>query len=570
MNIPRTEYPRPQFERTEWTNLNGKWQFEFDMGRSGISRGLHNIEHQLSGEIIVPFCPQSKLSGIEYVDFIYGAWYKRQFHVDHTSEKRTVLHFGAVDYKATVYVNGERVGEHVGGYTSFEFDISAYVKDGENQLAVFVEDDERDSSIPSGKQSARYESYGCSYTRTIGIWQTVWLEFTPKEYIEWVKYYPDYKNGAVTIEAKLCGAGELGIEISYDGRTAASEKICGCDNVVRTTMELSEIQLWEVGCGRLYDVNLSFHADSVKSYFGLREIGIEGKKVTINGKSVFQRLVLDQGFYPDGIYTAPSDEALQKDIKLSMECGFNGARLHQKVFEERFLYHCDRLGYIVWGEYGDWGMDTKKPENIYSFLMQWIETIERDFNHPAIITWCPHNESDLNDYCPSILMPYVITKKLDNTRPCVDTSGWKHIKTDIFDLHDYSADGAQMKKNYAKFDLDGKMEPPLNIRYDGIVIPQEYHGEPVIISECGGARWTDEKSTSWGYGDDPKTEDEFVARFEALVDALISNGSIAGMCYTQLTDVEQEKNGLYYYDRTPKFNCDRFKKILQRKAKIEE
>ena len=399
----RQEHPKPQFERASWQNLNGKWQFEIDNSCSGAAKGWYKEAHKLSDIIEVPFCPESRLSGIGNTDFMRSVWYKRSFTITRDQLNGVVrLHFGAVDYDTTVYINGKRCGTHRGGYVSFFFDVTAFLREGENTVTVCTEDDTRDPLIPSGKQSSLYESHGCYYTRTTGIWQTVWLEFMPKAHIESVKYYPDPESVTLGIVATVVGKGKLTAKASYEGRYMACAEADCANGTVTLTLRLQEKQLWEIGNGRLYDLELSFGDDNVKSYFGLRDVRIDGYKFLLNGRSVFQRLVLDQGFYPDGIYTAPSDEALEADVLRSQAVGFNGARPHEKVFEERFLYHCDRLGYIVWGEYPNWGLNDGLKESGYPILTEWLEEMERDFNHPSIIGWCPYNETSVQRYRPGI------------------------------------------------------------------------------------------------------------------------------------------------------------------------
>lgn len=565
MQIPRPEFPRPQFVRSNWLNLNGVWQFEIDQGRSGEERELCQKDVALADKITVPFCPESKLSGVEYKDFMYGVWYKRKITLDKLSPC-TYLHFGAVDYRCKVFVNGEFAGEHQGGYVSFSFDITSFLCVGENEICVYAEDDTRDRLIPSGKQCSKYHSAGCSYTRTTGIWQTVWLEFMPENHIERVKYYPNITDGSVTVEADLCGLEDFSCEIFFDGKAMGSYQAKGASSHLSFNVSLKEQHLWQVGKGNLYDVSFSFGKDRVESYFGLRQVQLDGMKFLINGKSVFQRLILDQGFYPDGIYTAPTDEDLQKDIKLSMALGYNGARLHEKIFEERFLYHADKMGYLVWGEYPDWGLDYSYENNIYGILPEWMEEIKRDFNHPAIIGWCPHNETwDKRNRSPhneSIRMVYEVTKAMDPTRPCIDTSGGFHVKTDIFDVHDYNQDPVSFKENYDRLMSEGTLHDRFEKR-------QTYRGEPTFVSEYGGIAW-DLSGNGWGYGKGPATLEEFYERYQGLTDALLDNDKMFGLCYTQLTDVEQEQNGLYTYDRKPKFDTERMHAIMSRKAAIEE
>ncbi len=565
MQIPRPEYPRPQFVRENWLNLNGSWQFEIDQGRSGEAREIYKEGVALSGAITVPFCPESELSGVGYTDFMYGVWYKRNVHLESLSG-RTVLHFGAVDYCCKAFVNGVLAGEHKGGYVSFFFDITHLLRKGDNEICVYAEDDARDRLIPSGKQSGKYDSYGCYYTRTTGIWQTVWLEFMPEEHIKHVKYYPNITDGSVTVEAELAGRGDFSCEVSFAGKSMGAYHAADAVGRLTFTIPLAEQHLWEVGKGNLYDVKFTFGKDRVDSYFGLREVRLEGMKFLINGKSVFQRLILDQGFYPDGIYTAPTDAALKRDIELSLAMGYNGARLHEKIFEERFLYHADKMGYIVWGEYPDWGLDHSYEDNIYAILPEWIEEVHRDFNHPAIIGWCPHNETwDKNyrkQFDPSIALVYDVTKALDPTRPCIDTSGGIHVKTDIFDVHDYDQDPVHFKEKFDRLMSEGHLHDRFEKR-------ETYRGEPAFVSEYGGIAWDLDRS-GWGYGQGPATLEEFYERYKGLTDALLDNDQMFALCYTQLTDVEQEQNGLYTYDRKPKFDIERMHAIMSRKAAIED
>ena len=567
MEIPRPEHPFPQFLRERWLNLNGLWEFESDPGKSGMDRGLFQGT-ALRGQIMVPFCPESLLSGVGNRDFQEAVWYRRTFRLPADwPDGLTFLHFGAVDYRASVFVNGERAGEHTGGYSSFSFDITGLLTPGENVITVYVQDLQRSGRQPRGKQCGTYASQGCEYTRTTGIWQTVWLEHRPRHHLVSAKFYPDVENRKLDMELRVTGAELLTATAFYEGRVVGRAQARPQGPCLHLSLPLEELHLWEVGIGRLYDLTLEYGKDRVESYFGMRSIRFDGMRFLLNGKSVFQRLVLDQGFYPDGIYTAPTDEALSRDILLSQVMGFNGARLHEKIFEPRFLYHADRLGYLVWGEHANWGLDITGPEALHAFLPEWAEAVTRDFNHPSIIGWCPFNETwDLNgarQLDSNLELVYRMTKLLDPTRPCIDTSGCYHVATDIFDAHDYRQDVAAFAAIAGK---DGKNRGIYN------EFPERQHyreGQPYFISEFGGILWNEEPGSAWGYGNAPKTKEEFLARFAGLVNTLLDNPNHFGFCYTQLYDVEQERNGLYTYARVPKFDPDIIQDIVARMAAIE-
>ncbi len=565
----RTEHPKPQFRRDGWLNLNGAWQFAFDHGGSGKVRKLYDDAVTFDGVIQVPFCPQSKLSEVEYKDFMRAVWYKRTVTLTEEQVKGKVyLHFGAVDYHASVYVNGTLCGEHKGGYTSFRVDVTDAIRAGANTICVCAEDDERDRMIPSGKQSMEYASSGCHYTRTTGIWQTVWLEFVPLTHIERVKYFPDVSTATLTVIADPVGAGVLTVSASFDGVDCGTVSAASAGEQLVLTLPLTETHLWELGKGGLYDLTLTYGEDVVHSYFGLRSIAYRDAKFYLNGKSVFQRLVLDQGFYPDGLYTAPSDRELCADIERALAMGFNGARLHEKVFEERFLYHADRLGYLVWGEYPNWGLDHTYADSVYGMLPEWLEVVERDFNHPAVIGWCPFNETwpiaGRKQFDGLLDLVYRATKAADPTRPCIDSSGSAQVNTDIMDTHNYEPNPAVFKSHFADLTVDGTCYENPYIR------GRIYVGDkPLFVSEFGGIGWSIDK-TGWGYGNAPKTEEEFFARLKGLTDVLFDNPRIFAFCYTQLTDIEQEQNGLYYYNRQPKFPPEQIASILSRKAVVEE
>lgn len=562
-------YPNPQFERNNWQSLDGEWSCGYQKaGRKkykfGITeKNVSSMRSELNCKINVPFCVESKLSGIGYTGFINRVWYQRNVEIN-KGDGRVFLHIGAADNVASIFVNDKLVGTHKGGYTPIRLDITDYAVDGENDIFIVCEDDVKAPMVIRGKQSEKLKSHGCDYTRTTGIWQSVYLEYTPKDYIADFKIFPDAKHSMVTVQVSLVGQQDLWLEAFYEDELVGSAHAEESSGTVTLQIKLDETHLWEVGNGRLYDLMLTFGNDEVKSYFGLRDLRLDGYKFLINEKSVFQRLVLDQGFYRDGIYTAKNDEELVRDIELSMWVGFNGARLHQKTFDPRFLYHADRMGYIVWGEYANWGLDYSSPKAVDVFLNEWKEVLKRDFNHPSIVGWCPFNETwdykGKPQYSPLLATVYDVTKAIDWTRPCIDTSGNYHVKTDIYDVHDYNYDPVPFKENFDKLMTEGYLYEHVLLDNPG---RQKYNGEPTFVSEYGGIKWeTDKEHKAWGYGKDVTTPQELADRYCGLTDALIQNYCMFGFCYTQLYDIEQEQNGLFTYDREKKFPDEVYDRII--------
>ena len=592
--IPRAEYPRPQFERNAWINLNGEWTYSFDFGGSGLEREWFKSTG-FDQKIIVPFCPESKLSGVEYKDFINHMWYHRTISIPQDwANKQVLLNFGAVYYKSEIYIDGVFAARHFGGTSSFQVDITPYVKAGQtHNLVVYVESDVRSTHQPSGKQNLQFTSYGCNYTRTTGIWQTVWMEAVHPEGLQSVQMIPDIDQQQLIIRPRFYKelGGKLEVTLKDNGKVVSKETVAA-NSLSTVILPVKKMKTWSPENPFLYDVELRVIGkagnvvDEVKSYAGMRKVHIEGKKIYLNNQPYYQRLVLDQGFYPDGIWTAPSDEALKKDIQLSMEAGFNGARLHQKVFEERFYYWADKLGYLTWGEASSWGMDCNDIETARNFITEWTEIVERDRNHPSILIWTPTNEEFWPDRVqyPRLMQDlYKLTKAIDPTRPFHGTSGGSHIATDIWTVHNYEQDPAKLKEllyNDGKLMEAPKWEiqlMPKNIGFNGLkytdqyTFPQYKHDMPYLIDEFGGIKWNPSQqmesaqNTSWGYGEPPHSLEEFYARLEGLVNTVLSlSDHVWGYCYTQLTDVEQEQNGIYYYDRSPKFDMKRIHAIFSK------
>jgi beta-galactosidase/beta-glucuronidase len=574
--VPRPEYPRPQFVRQEWLNLNGLWEFEMDPGRSGLQRGL-STANELAKKIIVPFCPESELSGIGLKDFMLAIWYRRTVKLPEAwSGRRVLLHFGAVDYAAWVWINGKEAGSHRGGYTPFALEVTKLLREDENTITVYVEDDTRSLRQASGKQCSDFYSQGCHYTRTTGIWQTVWMEAVPTTYIADVKMTPDLEGGRLFIEAKVIDGTKdmiLQAQALMNGSPVGKAQSQCFGGWASAKLQLSKVRAWSPEDPFLYDLKLWLGStngviDRVDSYFGLRSIKLDPPAVLLNGEPVFQRLVLDQGFHPDGIYTARTDEALKNDIEISMGLGFNGARLHQKVFEPRFLYWADKLGYIVWGEYPNWGIDHSSHEILEQYLSEWMEVLDRDYNHPSIIGWCPFNETPPDQNPELLRLIYRVTKGIDHTRPVIDTSGYVHVETDLYDVHDYDQNPVTFAERYRPLAEGGE---------EHCDIPDAdapYTGQPYWVSEYGGIWWnpSQKDDKGWGYGgveSRPKSEEEFVERYRKLTETLLNHPRMCGFCYTQLYDIEQEVNGLYYYDRKAKFDPEKIRAINSQKAAIE-
>ncbi|MEU3548277.1 glycoside hydrolase family 2 protein [Streptomyces longwoodensis] len=598
-DLPRPEYPRPQFVRDAWLNLNGTWQFETDRSDSGLERGLTG--RALADTIIVPFCPESALSGIGDTDFLEAVWYRRTVTVPaEWAGSRVLLHFGAVDHDTTVWVNGVEVARHRGGFTPFTADLDGVAEPGAEATVVVRARDTRHGPQARGKQATWYANSHCHYTRTTGIWQTVWLEPVPRSVaLKRPRITPDVASGSFFLElpltANLPGHRVRAVLSDSSGEVTAAGTRADLDLAPRLVLTVPEerVRLWAPEDPHLYGLRLEVLdadgtvVDAADSYAGLRSVAVRGRRVLINGRPVFQRLVLDQGYWPESLMTAPSDEALVRDIELGLAAGFNGARLHQKVFEERYLYHADRLGYLVWGEFGDWGCETGERDDNQrpdaSYVAEWLEAVERDYSHPSIVGWCPLNETyqhlhdritQLDDVTRAM---FLATKQADPTRPVIDASGYAHRvpETDVYDSHCYEQDPAAFAKTMSGL-AEGR--PYVNAAPDGRPWSVAYRGQPYFCSEFGGIWWDpqeaarasgNEADASWGYGERPRTEGEFLTRFEGLTGVLLDDPDMFGYCYTQLTDVFQEQNGLYRFDRSVKLDVERIRRAQTRPAAYE-
>lgn len=586
----RKEYPRPQLVRKEWQNLNGTWQFKFDDQNEGTKQKWYK-EHTktFDKEINVPFAYQTQLSGIADPTFHDVVWYKREFSVpENWSGQRVILHFGAVDYRAWVYINEKFVGFHEGGNTSFSFDITDQLTEGTQTIVVKVEDPSKDETIPRGKQYWIEESDGIWYTRTTGIWQTVWLEAVHSTHVSKLRFKPDVDQGEIGVEFELTGQVEdidVQFEIIFKGKQIVKDIVSLHETFNRRTFNLYNHKIFRTGFHHdgwnwtpenpnLFDVKVKViqnnHViDEIESYFGMRKIHSENGMIYLNNRPYYQKLVLDQGYWPEGLLTAPSDHDLIKDITLSKELGFNGCRKHQKVEDPRFLYWADQLGFLVWGECA---ASPSFSENAVARLTkEWIEIIERDYNHPSVVAWVPLNESwgvpnirDNHQQQHHSLAMYHLIHSLDPTRLVVSNDGWELTKTDICAVHNYNHGNKDEIAKYEKYKEDIST-------VDGILSSKparrsiyangfNYEGEPILLTEFGGIGFKVGEDSGWGYTSVNNAE-EFIADYDRIMQAVYCSKALFGYCYTQLTDVEQEINGLLTYDRKPKCELKQIKKI---------
>ena len=596
---PRQDYPRPQLRRNRWSSLNGTWAFAFDDEDLGGAQRWFSAEvlgDDLQGPfdrtITVPFSYQSQLSGIGVTERHDVVWYARHFDDTRNKEsERLLLNFGAVDYRSSVWVNGVQVAEHEGGHTPFSVDVTdALVSHGShpdrNLVVVRAEDVLDDLGIPRGKQYWRKESESIFYTPTTGIWQSVWLEPVPATYVKRIRVTPDLDAAAVGLEVSLDGVvagATLRVRIS-------KEEMVLIDDEIRVTQPLVDrrysvvpprgsvgsnvanwrgVEVWTPEHPALYDLHVEVQGvdgavDAVNGYFGMRKIEARNGRVLLNGRPYYLRLVLDQGYFPGGLMTAPSDDDLRRDIELAKQLGFNGARKHQKVEEPRWLYWADTLGFLVWAEMPS--AYQFSDEAVRRTTSEWQSVIARDYNHPCIIAWVPINESwgvpalDTDARQRALLLAlYHLTHALDPTRLVVSNDGWEHAVTDLFTIHDYGhADS--IRRRYADRRTipqaipSGPHETPTGRPL--YTTGYRHRGEPILITEFGGVAVGDDDST-WGYHT-VRDGEELLERYRELIAAVRFCDSVAGFCYTQLTDLEQEANGLLFFDRKPKADIAAF------------
>ncbi|WP_430610131.1 glycoside hydrolase family 2 protein [Enterococcus sp. DIV0876] len=587
--MKRTEYPRPQFVRDSWVNLNGEWLFMYDDKDQGIVNKWYDDVSYYQHKINVPFVYQSIASGIGDRTPHDIVWYMREFNVTVNKGERVILHFGAVDYEADIYINGQHVKNHIGGHTSFDVDITHQLNaNGKQRVAVRAYDQHDDESIPRGKQFWEAESAAIWYTNSTGIWQTVWLEVVQEVHLQKTKLVPRFDDGKIEITAEISkwvNDLSLGYEITFGEIAVAAGSISLNETKTVFVVDLFQEYIfrtnfhndgwsWTPENPQLFDIKFTLKQkvvllDTVQSYFGMRKVHTENGMVYLNNKPYYQKLVLDQGYWPSGLLTAPTDDAFQQDILLTKEMGFNGCRKHQKTEDPRFLYWADTLGFMVWGECAAPAIYNER--SVTRLMHEWGEIIDRDINHPSIVTWVPINESwgvpsighDRQQQHFSQSM-YHFIHALDPSRLVISNDGWAMTETDICALHNYAHGTEEESEKYAYFkkslstreNLVSRKTSAWPIFANGFV----YQDQPILLTEFGGIGFDVSGQPGWGYTS-ADTEADFLKDYQRIMSAVYQSVGLWGYCYTQMTDVEQEINGLLTYDRQPKVPLAEIKKI---------
>ena len=585
-------HPRPQFARRRWIDLRGTWQFAYDDHAVGVTQHWFDRDDVFDRRICVPFPPESPASGIADTGFHPIMWYRRTFTVDPADRDRPLLlHFGAVDYIGHVWVNGRRVATHEGGQTPFCADIASALVDGDEQVVtVRAEDPPSDLALPRGKQDWLPHPHNIWYDRTSGIWQPVWLEPVSSPYIAGLQWPVDLDRGTVGVAITLTPhhgeVAEIRVELRLHDQLLIDDTFHmeGTDARRDITLDLGSLTmardrvLWSPGNPNLMDATVTVSVagrvtDRVESYVGLRSVGAAGGRFLLNGRPYYLRLALEQGFWPESHLAAPSDEAIRREVELAKELGFNGVRIHQKVEDPRYLYWCDRLGLMVWGEMANpYVFNTLSATRV---MREWLEVLSRDFSHPCVVAWVPINESW---GVPNLLADvqqrhfveamYHVTKSIDGSRPVIGNDGWEFLVGDLFGIHDYAFSGDVLRERYGSQDAIRRLLREVQPSHRFVLLDGEEltSGIPFILSEFGGISYRPRSGEIWfGYGT-VDSEEEFAAKYEELVGAVLACPPIAGFCYTQLTDTQQETNGLLTADRRFKIDPETIRAITRQPA----
>ncbi|HWU99874.1 MAG TPA: glycoside hydrolase family 2 TIM barrel-domain containing protein [Devosia sp.] len=579
-------HPRPRVTRADWVDLNGTWQFAYDDADAGLGERWPENPGKFDRQIVVPFAPESEMSGIGDTGFHPVLWYRRTFAAPATAG-RVLLHFGAVDYRASVWVNGDLVATHEGGHTPFTADITASLKSGAEQVVVVrAEDRPGDVTQPRGKQDWQEKPHAIWYNRTSGTWQTVWLEPVPRTYIADFQLTPELTDGSVKVEAALNAAfsGFLHVRLAARGVVLAEQSVRLDGDRLETRLQIPAATngvnrndlYWTPDNPNLIDVTATLlgadakSVDSVQSYFGLRSVGIANGRFLLNDRPVFVRSVLEQGYWPKSHLTAPSADALKHEVELIKSLGFNAVRIHQKIEDPRFLYWADHLGLMVWGEIAN--AYEYNAQAVDRLTREWLSAVKRDRSHPCIVTWVPINESwgvsdiairrDQQDFATSL---YYLTKAIDQTRPVISNEGWEHTISDIWGFHDYTQFKAHLAERYGTREaIERTLTEMRPTRKRLLLRPEDRRGQPVMLTEFGGLSMHPKTGQAWfGYAT-AESDDEYLAMIKSLFDAIYESTDLAGYCYTQITDTLQETNGLLDENRNPKLPVEKLRDIIMR------
>lgn len=574
-SIMRAELPNPSFARERWRTLNGQWDFLMDPEDCLQVGGVDKLSWDRT--IRVPFCYESELSGIGSDAPSRSVWYRRSFAVTEEECSATVLlHFGAVDYRARVWVNGQYVGTHEGGFTPFAFEVQQYLHKGENTLVVKAEDS-YSRELPRGKQMCGRRPCSCFYRNTTGIWQSVWLEFTGCDYITDIRITPDLDRNRADFVIRINGEhpSEIALTIRKESQVIGtmtvaceSKNICCSFGFQENGVFSVENLYWTPEKPNLIDVEVTLihdgkKYDTVSTYFGMRKIHVCGEEIYLNNSPLYQRLVLDQGYWPEGLMTAPSDEAIRRDVEMTKELGFNGARKHQKIEDPRYYYWADKLGLLVWGEMPS-NYDFT-PEGQRMLLSELQAFVRRDYNHPCIVTWIPFNESwGVHEIAGDsrqksfVKAVYYLLRSLDESRLVGSNDGWEQLElTDFCGVHDYDISPENFATRY--MDIEKTMRGSVNFK-PIYAAGEQYNGVPVLITEMGGVKLVNDDG--WGYNQAMSDEEGMLRYLRSVMRAVRSHRQIRGFCYTQLTDVQQETNGLLDAARKPKVAFEELQKIF--------
>jgi beta-galactosidase/beta-glucuronidase len=582
---PQPLHPRPRLTRDRWVDLCGTWEFAYDDDNVGLDGRWFEYPERFLKLINVPFPPESEMSGINDKTYHPVVWYRRNFSTMPGDGERLVLHFGAVDYKAHVWVNGNLVATHEGGHSPFSADITNCLSEATDQVVVVrAEDQPLDGTMPRGKQDWQPTPHAIWYDRTTGIWQPVWLEPVPATYITSFHLTPDLPQSRVTVEAKLNRphSGWLSVTLRKGEEVLAVQQVHVNKDAFDAVITIPRAQngqqrndlYWVPDNPNLITVSAILLAedgtpiDTIESYFGMRSTGIEAGRFLLNDKPFFVRSVLEQGFWPKSHLAAPSADALRQEVELIKSLGFNACRIHQKVEDPRFLYWADHLGLLVWGEMAN--AYEFNPSAVDRFTREWLSVVDRDRSNPCIVTWTPLNESwGVQDIAQSKAQQayasalYHLTKALDPTRPVISNEGWEHTHSDIWGIHDYTQHGQQLTDRFGTAEAIARTLGEMKSnRKRGLLVSGDDRGQPVMLTEFGGISYQPAAGENWmGYAT-VQTPEEYLGILKEVFDAIYASPDLAGFCYTQITDTQQEKNGLFDENRQPKLPVDKLRDII--------